>query len=264
MTAPNPAIAALVSEIAPEKVWAEMLLQASGEEFILRHVRDRDVPIGQLNRVTISAVRKLAMFSTNGQFRPLRSSPDLPSGWVFVCNGPTELWRALQEVYPGSVPDWFAARSGAAPTNYREFTNRQSGMYRITQLLTDAQAVEVTRAACDSRFCLKRRLWTAPGLEADELAAKSEIPCLEPCAVLLELARKATRIEQEGKLSVQFSRSELESFIAAAELAIGSGAAGERIGNVNAPANPRRLQLLVEKFKQALIPADESAAEQEL
>ena len=190
------------------------------------------------------------MFSANGQFRPLRSSPDLPSGWVLSCVGLVELWRALQEIYPGSVADWFAARSGAAPTSYREFTNRQSGMYRITQMLTDAQAADVTRAACHPRFCLKRRLWTVVGLEVDDARAKSEMPCLEPCAVLLELARKAMRIEQEEKAAVQLSRSELESFVAAAEAAIVNGAGGERLGNVASPTNPRRLQLLIEKFKQ--------------
>jgi hypothetical protein len=250
MTAPNPAIAAFASEIAPEKVWAELLIQFSGEEFTLRHARDRDVPLGQLNRVTIPALRELAMFSASGQFRPLRSSPDLPSGWVLSCIGQAELWRALQEIYPGSVADWFAARSGAVPTNYREFTNRQSGMYRITQMLTDAQAADVTRAACHSRFCLKRRLWTVTGLEADDAKVKSEIPCLEPCAVLLELARKAMRIEQEEKAPVQLSRSELESFVAAVQAAIVRGASGERLGNVASPMNPRRLQLLIEKFKQ--------------
>ena len=264
MTAPNPAIATFASDIAPEKVWAEVLIRASDEEFTLRHVRDRDVPIGNLNRLTSSTLRKVAMFTSNGQFRPLRSSPDLPRGWVLICQGQAELWRALQEIYPGSVADWFAARNGAAPTNYREFTNRQSGMYRITQLLTDTQAANVTRAACHPRFCLKRRLWTLPGLEVEEAGAKSEIPCLEPCAVLLELARKATRIEQEGKLSVQLSRSELESLLAAADLVIGSGAAGERIGNVSAPTNPRRLQLLLEKFKESLTPADDSATEESL
>jgi hypothetical protein len=70
--------------------------------------------------------------------------------------------------------------------------------------------------------------------------------------VLLELARKAARIEQEAKMDVQLSRSELESFIVAAEAAIASGATEERVGNVGSPGNPRRLQLLIEKFKQEM------------
>jgi hypothetical protein len=262
MTALNPAIDAFVQEVAPEKIWAEVLIQLSGEEFILRHVRDRGVPTGELKQLTFSDLRKLSFLNAAGLFRPLRSSPDLQSGWVLSCSGATDLWRALQEIYPGSVADWFAVQNGASPTEYRQFTNRQSGMYRITQLLSDAQAAWVTRAACSQRFCLKRRLWTVAGLDADAAVGKSEIPCLEPCAVLLELARKCTRIEQEEKLGVQLSRSEMESFLAAAEIVIGSGLAGERVGNVSAPTNPRRLQLLLEKFKEALIAADKSGAEE--
>ena len=107
----------------------------------------------------------------------------------------------------------------------------------------------------------RSRLWTVTGLDADTCTAKSEIPCLEPCAVLLELARKASRIEQEEKLTVQFSRSELESFLAAAEIAANSDLAGDRTGNISAAANPRRLQLLIEKFKDEIGPADRSPVE---
>ena len=246
----NPALEAFVRCIAPEKIWCEVLIQSTGSEFVLRHVADRDTPFDQLRDITATEARALAMFNAVGQFRPLHSSPDLPRGWVLKCAGAADLWRALQELYPGSVPDWFAVQSGASPTNYREFTNRQTGMYRIASMLTDVQASHVMHAACHQRFCLKQRLWTVSGFAPDPAAAKSQIPCLEPCAVLLELARKATRIEQEDKLSVQLSRSELESFLAATETVLSTALAAERVGNIASPINPRRLQLLVEKFKE--------------
>jgi len=258
---PNPAIEAFKGAIGAEKVWGQILIQPSQPGFTIRHVADRLVPAEQLKSIGLSDARKLAMFTATGQFRPLRVAPDLAGGWLLNCADLGDFWRALQEFYPGSVPDWFGLRNGVAPTHYREFTARQSGMYRITQLLTDAQAANVTRATCHPRFCLKQRLWTVPGLDADSSASKSEIPCLEPCAVLLELARKASRIEQEEKLTVQFSRSELESFLAAAEIAANSGLAGEKTGNIGASANPRRLQLLIEKFKDEIGPADRSPVE---
>ena len=68
--------------------------------------------------------------------------------------------------------------------------------------------------------------------------------------MLLELARKSARIEQEAKLDVQFSRSELESALAAAEAALESRAVREKMGKVGRAANPRRLQLLIEKFRK--------------
>src|SRR5688572_19614734 len=260
---PNPAMEAFVGAIGAEKVWGQILIQPSQRGYTTRHVADRSVPAEQLKRIGLSDARKLAMFTGAGQFRPLRAAPDLPGGWLLICAGAGDLWRALQEFYPGSVADWFAVQNGVAPTNYREFTARQSGMYRITQLLTDPQAASVARAACHPRFCLKQRLWTVTGLEVDSSTSKSEIPCLEPCAVLLELARKASRIEQEEKLNVQFSRSDLESFLAAAEIAVNNGLAGERTGNIGAAANPRRLQLLLEKFKDEPGQAGNAANETE-
>jgi hypothetical protein len=259
----NPAIDAFIRGMQPEKIWAEILIQRSGSDFVLRHAADRERSAGELKSISPAEIRKLATFGTAGEFRPLRSAPNLARGWLLVCRGPIELWRALQEFYPGSVADWFATLNEAAPTNYRAFTGRQTGMYRITQLLDDFQAVNVTRAACHRRFCLKQRRWTVSGLEVDSAALKSEIPCLEPCAVLLELARKATRVEQEDKLSVQLSRSELESFLAAAEIAITSGVASEKVGNVAASTNPRRLQLLIEKFKDEAGRPGNSAPENE-
>jgi len=246
----NPAIEAFVRWIGDEKVWGEVFIRANLERFELRHSADREASGQELRRITVSDVRKLAIFTAGGMFRPLRASPDLQRGWILHCEGRQELWRALQEFYPGSIPDWFAAQNGAKPTHYRDFTKRQSGMYRITQLLTDEQAANVTRAACHPRFCLKRRMWTVDGAGVDSPSEKSEIACLEPCAVLLELARKAARIEQEEKAAVQLSKSELQSFLAAAEMAIGGGSSAERIGNVGLADNPRRLQLLIEKFKQ--------------
>jgi hypothetical protein len=263
----NPALEAFILSIPPEKVWAQVLIQSQAKDFVLRHVADHELPAAQLKALSLPELRKLAMFTASGGFRPLRSSPDLPRGWSFTCKTSEELWRALQELYPGSVPDWFAAQAPAPPvTHYRDFTNRQTGMYRVCQLLTDEQAANVTRAACHPRFCLKQRLWTVEGLPPDPPAAKSAIPCLEPCAILLELARKAARIEQEEKIGVQFSSSELQSFLAATERALENSQAADRTGNISAAANPRRLQLLLEKFKKyvALRRDDPEDPEEEL
>ena len=120
--------------------------------------------------------------------------PNLRAGWLCRAASDAELEAALDQLYPGAIADWFAAHQPLPPvTHYRDFTARQSGMYRITTMLADAQAAQVTRVCCDARHCLKRRLWTAPGLAPDAADAKSLIPCLEPCAVMLEFARKAVR-----------------------------------------------------------------------
>jgi hypothetical protein len=257
VTGLNPAYRAFLESIEAERVWAQVLIKRQGAEFTLRHVHDRDANSATLKALTISDLRKLATFDAMGQFRPLRSAPDLVSGWVCHCKTQEELARGIQELYPGSVPDWHSTQNTVPPvTNYRSFTNRQSGMYRITQFLTDSQAAQVIAACCNPHLCLKRRFWTVEGLAPDHAESKSAIPCLEPCALLLELARKAARIEQEDKTSVQLPGSDLATLVGAAKALLETGKAGERTGNIGSSLNPRRLQLVVEKYGLAADAAD--------
>jgi hypothetical protein len=249
----NPAVRAFVSLVKDQALWGQVLIERSGHEFRLRHGDDRQIPVEKLEAVPCAGLRKLAMFNAAGQFRPLRAAPDLRRGWICACNSEAELAQAILELYPGSIFDWFAVELNAAtPTGYREFTKRQSGMYRITQSLSDEHAVQVAKACCAPSFCLKRRLWTVPGLEPDAASQKAAIPCLEPCAALLELARKAARIEQESKVTVQMSPSEFQSLILATRLVVEGHGSTERIGNIGSPVNPRRLQLVLEKYGNAV------------
>jgi hypothetical protein len=244
----NPALTFFLASLKEEGEWAQIVIRRISAGYQLRHVADRLVASERLRLVSIPELRKLSLFSAQGQFRPIKAAPDLQSGWVMVCRDASELWRALQELYPGSIPDWYAVQSGTAQaTNYREFTNRQSGMYRITQHHSDEQAALVIAACCAPRLCLKRRFWTVNGLAADQAESKSQIPCLEPCAVLLEFARKCARIEQEEKTALALSASEINSILAAINSAIDHPQPGMRMADVNSPTNPRRLQLLLEK-----------------
>jgi hypothetical protein len=136
-------------------------------------------------------------------------------------------------------------------TNYREFTNRQSGMYRITTMLDDVQAAQVIRACCDKKFCLKQRLWTVENLPGDAAAAKSLISCLEPCAILLEFARKAVRLEQEEKSSAALPSSDVASIELDLQGALTHPSPELREADFDSPANPRRLQLAIEKRRAA-------------
>jgi hypothetical protein len=171
----------------------------AGNAFTLRHAEDRDKPEPQLRLVRVAELRALAQSNACGEFRPLRAAPDLVAGWLARVVSPGELEFALNALYPGSVADWYAAQAEPPPTtNYREFTARQSGMYRITAMLSDTQAAQVIRSTCTETRCLKRRLWSVNGLAPDEAHTKSAIPCLEPCAVLLESARLAMRAEQQA------------------------------------------------------------------
>ncbi|MDB6015811.1 MAG: hypothetical protein JWR19_300 [Pedosphaera sp.] len=196
----NPALKRFVAQMRDELVMAQVLIRRNGAGYELRQLADRGLAPESLRLVKAGDARTLAQHTATGVFRPLKSAPTLQNGWRISASSDGELELALNQLYPGAIADWAAAQTVNPPvTNYREFTQRQSGMYRITTMLDDAQAAQVIRAGCDQQFCLKRRLWTVAGLEPDDMAAKSLIPCLEPCAVLMELARKAVRIGQEEK-----------------------------------------------------------------
>ncbi len=246
----DPALKCFLAQLGEEYVWGQLFIQKQAGGFLLRHILDRQLSPNQLRQLHAGELRKMATFTRSGEFRPLRAAPDLQTGWAYESRTAEDLGRALHEIYPGSLADWFATQSSNPPiTNYREFVDRQSGMYRITQFLTDEQAASVTLAACAPQFCLKRRLWSVSGIPPENAGSKSLIPCLEPCAILLELARKAARLEQEEKVALELPASDLESIFAAVEALIQRRSETERVADIASATNPRRLQLLLEKFR---------------
>jgi sirohydrochlorin cobaltochelatase len=195
----NPALKAFVGQMGNEILLAQVIIRRGSPGYELRQVEERDFPLERLRLVRPAEARLLAQFTAAGEFRPLKAAPTLANGWRIKASNDTDLELALNGLYPGALADWHAAQSPKPPlTDYRVFAGRQSGMYRITVKLTDAQAADVISRCCDAAHCLKRRLWTVAGLEPDKAGQKSLIPCLEPCAVLLELARKAARTGQEA------------------------------------------------------------------
>ena len=246
----HPALPAFVAQLGDELLLAQVLIRRLERGYELRHEADRRRATEELRPAPLSELRSLAQSTASGAFRPLKSAPNLQSGWRAQPGNDAELDAALQQLYPGAMVDWFAAQTQPAPvTGYREFTERQSGMYRITTMLTDEQAAQATRACCHRRFCLKQRLWTVGDLRPDEAKEKSLIPCLEPCAVMLEFARQAMRLEQDDKASVVLSFGESEALRVELKRSLDAPKSGEREADFSSPANPRRLQLALEKLE---------------
>ena len=247
---PNPALAAFVSQINDETVVAQVRITRSASGFDLRHNDDTARGADELREVRLDQLRELAQFAAAGQFRPLKSAPNLRPGWKLSLRSDAELETALNHLYPGAIADWYAAQATHPPvTHYREFVDRQTGMYRITQKLTDAQAAAMTRACCHKSFCLKRRLWTVHGLEPDPPAEKSLIPCLEPCALLLEFARKSMRLEQEEKLHLSLAPSDIGTLLEGLRRALAAQESEGREADMNAPLNSRRIQRVLEHLE---------------
>jgi hypothetical protein len=196
----NPALKAFAAQIGHELALAQVLIRRCTPGYELLHLDDASTPPQSLRLIEIPAARALAQATATGEFRPLKSAPTLQRGWRIAAKNDTDLEAALSHLYPGAIADWYAAQSAQPPvTNYRDYTNRQSGMYRITTMLSDLAAAQVIQMICAPANCLKRRLWSVTGLAPDAPAQKSLIPCLEPCAILMESARVAVRAEQQSK-----------------------------------------------------------------
>jgi hypothetical protein len=233
----NPALTSFLATFDAETVFGQVLIRRAANGFELRHDADRHANAETLESLTAGGVRAMAQFTSAGAFRPLKSAPNLRRGWRVAAADESALELALNHLYPGAVADWHAARLNPPPiTSYRQFTERQTGMYRITTMLNDSIAGAAIRACCHSDFCLKRRLWGIHGLAPEPPEPKSAIPCLEPCAILLEFARKVARLEQENAAPV-LTAPQADSNVAESDF--------------DGPGNPRRVRFLLEKQRVA-------------
>ena len=250
---PNPALDAFIARVSPEIVFAEAIVRQVLDGFDVRHVADCNT--STLRLVSAAQLREIAQFTEHKQFRPLKSAPTLQRGWHFLARNASDLDYALQCLYPGGISDWFAVQCPAPPiTHYRDFTARQTGMYRATASLSDEQVAHVARAGCHKRFCLKQRLWGVEGLSPDDASEKSLIPCLEPCAVLLEFARVIARFEQREKHSVQLTSEEIATVAMALERMASARQTETREADFAAPDNGRHAQRILEKLRPLRAP----------
>jgi hypothetical protein len=245
----NPALSRFISEMGESIVFGPLLVRKTANGFELRHALEAGVDPNTLRTVDPESLQELASHAADGSFRPNKAAPNLKRGWTCTLQSQASLEAALEALLPGAVPDWYASLGPVVPLcNYREFAERQTGMYRNTASLSDPEACEVTRACCDARFCTRRRLWNVGSIGPDEPSSKSAAPCLEPCALLLELARKAHRISQEERSTLNLSESDLATLSAAFDLALATPDPSIREGDSSAAGNPRRIMLLREKL----------------
>lgn len=129
-----------------------------GRDHTLRHHADVGRTDLRLHRGA-SAARLIARFDGEGNYRPLKTAPNLPRGWLLETGSPGEMAQALEFFYPAALGLWLSELKGSLlPTPLRETLDRQTGMYRITQLLRDDQALELVADRCGG--CLRTVLWS--------------------------------------------------------------------------------------------------------
>lgn len=181
--------------------------------FIVRHRQDAEPGKATTLRIHTgpAAARDLARFDREGRYRPLKGAPTLPAGWELQLDSIDSLRLAIDSFYPGALANLFAwEEHWVNPVDLRTTLNRQTGMYRVTNKLTNAQAEDLAGQFCRSDGgCLRTILWTIEGKRPDENLPRTKfaithdqlgkhepaIPflCLEACNLFVAEARKSVK-----------------------------------------------------------------------
>jgi sirohydrochlorin cobaltochelatase len=174
------------------------------------------------------AALALARLDDNGNYRSLKTAPNLRHGWQIDVGSIGELRRALDFFYPGRLAMVEAREEHRlTATPLRESLGRQTGMYRVAANISDAQVDELVGCFCRSDGgCLRTILWkrdasgTIPSTKLPSekfdpdfdqtLAAFADIRtgcvnvpllCQEACNLLIAECRKAVKRENPSEPS---------------------------------------------------------------
>jgi hypothetical protein len=169
------------------------------------------------------AAIEIARYDDAGNYRPLKTAPNLRHGWQLELHTLEEVRRALDYFYPGRLAVFAAWKRGKLQaTPLRETLERQSGMYRVAAKISDEQIDCVVGDFCRSDGgCLRTILWKrdkqgtvastklppekfdpafdqtlGPGLTTTATTQRV-IPllCQEACNLLVAECREAVKIE---------------------------------------------------------------------
>jgi len=118
---------------------------------------------------------EIARYDDDGNYRPLKTAPNLRHGWRMELGTMEELKRALDHFYPGRLAVFVAWRRGQLHTTpLRETLDRQSGMYRIAAKISDVQIDNLIADFCRSNGgCLRTILWKR---DQHDAVASAQLP----------------------------------------------------------------------------------------
>ncbi|HET7480415.1 MAG TPA: DR2241 family protein [Rubrobacteraceae bacterium] len=241
------AFAAWIGESPAGRRFGQVLIRPRpGGGYSLCHIEDEGVADLQPFE-NPRAAREIAKLTGNGEYRPLKSAPNLRRGWAIRVADAEELVVAMNGLYPAAVVHWYLQREGRLEiTSYRQNAARQSGIYKRVQRLTDEGVQNAARACCDDAVCLKKTLWDVDEKTPLEMErGEGEIPCPEPCSVFVSFARRVRLFEREDKRdldAIGLSPSEKEDLAALVEAAATGRVEMAREAEFEKPLNERRMR----------------------
>jgi hypothetical protein len=244
-TASRNAFARWIDDAPDGRAFGQVMVRSTlAGGYVLRHLNDVQVDDLQVSEDPRDA-RGIARLTEGGEYRPLKSSPNLRRGWELRLADARSLGIAMDYLYPAGVVHWYLHREGMLSlTSFRQNAARQSGIYKRTQRLTDRGVQDAARACCEDEVCLKKTLWdvdekTPLGIDRGE----GEIPCPEPCSIFVSFARRVRFFEREKERDAAgLSPSEREDLAALVEAAASGEVRFAREAEFEKPLNERRMR----------------------
>ena len=254
------------------------LLALPDGRYRLRHASDRDADSGGLQILRDPyAAREVAQTTAAGEHRPLKTAPDLRTGWSFEGLDGRDLWTALDYLYPACAVHWYAGRTKTLRVTPWEATaGRQSGMYASVRLLPPEALGNVVAACCADAVCLRRVAWgrsaadrapldpdAAAGPSDDDAAGHAEVPCPEACSMFISFTRAVLRVERATRNEVpglgRLNELEVQQIRRLVKEAAVGAVERPRDGEFDDPLNQRRLRYLAARL-EASAPTDPDAS----
>ncbi len=207
--------------------FGQILVRKFGKSFALCHRDDAAGDDLEIFRDAEDAI-EIAKYDDTGNYRALKTAPNLRHGWRLTLKTLEDLRRALDYFYPGRLAAFAAWKNRKLQTtSLRETLDRQSGMYRVAAKILDDQIDDVVGDFCRSDGgCLRTILWkrdahgtvssrklpnekfdpgcdqatalNQPGsLPPATAAARVTVPllCQEPCNLLVAECRRVVKGE---------------------------------------------------------------------
>jgi len=154
--------------------FGEIFVQKTRGRFVLSHRDDELVDHLQTFRNAQDAI-EIAKYDDAGNYRALKTAPNLRHGWRLELDTLEELRCALDYFYPGRLAVFVAWKIGRLrTTSLRDTLNRQSGMYRVAAKISDSQTDDVVADFCrPDGGCLRTILWKR---DVDGAIASTKLP----------------------------------------------------------------------------------------
>jgi sirohydrochlorin cobaltochelatase len=151
----------LDAALTDEFSFGQIVVRKTKAGFALFHRDDKGRDDLQTYRDAEDAI-EIAKYDDTGNYRPLKTAPNLRDGWRLELDTLEELRRALDYFYPGRLAVFAAWKNGKLQTTpLRETLDRQSGMYRVAAKISDMQITDLIANFCRSDGgCLRTILWT--------------------------------------------------------------------------------------------------------